>query len=103
MEVICKKFLNIYPIYKNIYFLIFGGTWAPLMSINGYQNVRARRPHHRADICIQGKNNHPFFIYGPQCEKIAFLAIRGAVGDPSIIRLDPSCFPAMESICQGFI
>ena len=27
-------------------------------------------------------NNHQFFIYGPQCEKCAFWAIRGGLGGP---------------------
>ena len=42
---------------------------------------RAVRPHNRADKFItRAKNNHQFFIYGPQCEKIAFWAIRGVGG-----------------------
>ena len=45
------------------------------------ENVRAVRPHNRADKCIiRAKNNHRFFIYGPQCEKMRILGYSGGGG-----------------------
>ena len=72
------------------------------MSNLGVQKFRAARPHHRADICItRAKKNTRFsYIYilvGHNVKTFAFLAIRGTLGGPSIIRLGPSCFPAILS------
>ena len=39
------------------------GSWGPLCRTQGYQILRAVRPHHRADKCIRENNNHQFFIY----------------------------------------
>ena len=45
------------------------------------ENCRAVRPHNRADKFItRQKNNHQFFIYGPQCEKIRILGYSGGPG-----------------------
>ena len=42
------------------------------------ENFRAVRPHNKEDKFItRDKNNHQFFIYGPNVKKIAFWAIRG--------------------------
>ena len=47
------------------------------------ENFRALRPHNRADKFItREKNNHQFFIYGPQCEKIRILGYSGGPGWP---------------------
>ena len=65
---------------KKIYFFIFGGggSWGPLRRTQVKRNVRAVRPHHRADICItREKNNRQFFIYGPLYTKMCIFAIRG--------------------------
>ena len=60
---------------KSFFSSYLGG---PYVEPRAYQIFRAIRPHHRADKCItRGQNNHRFFIYGPECEKIAYLAIRG--------------------------
>ena len=45
------------------------------------ENFSAVRPHNREDKCItRDKNNHQFFIYGPNVKKFAFWAIRGGGG-----------------------
>ena len=68
---------------KIILFFIFGGSWGALRRIQVNENFRVVRPHNRADKFItREKNNHQFFIYGPQCEKCAFWAIRGGPGWP---------------------
>ena len=55
-----------------------GGVLGGLTSTQGYQIFRVVRPHHRVDKCItREQNSNQFFIYGPQCEKCAFLSIRG--------------------------
>ena len=36
------------------------------------------------------KNNHQFFIYGPQCEKMRILGYSGGLGGPEIIGAGPS-------------
>ena len=47
------------------------------------ENFRALRPHNRADKFItREKNNHQFFIYGPQCEKMRILGYSGGPGWP---------------------
>ena len=51
---------------KYPFFHIWGGGGA-LRRTQVNENFRAVRPHNRADICItREKNNHQFFIYGPQ-------------------------------------
>ena len=63
-----------------------GEPWGRPLCNNCYQNSRAARPHHRANRCItRGKNNHQLFIYGPEFEKFAFLAIQEGLSDPLII------------------
>ena len=45
------------------------------------ENVRAVRPHHRADICItREQNNHQFFIYGPQYNLFCIFGYSGGGG-----------------------
>ena len=65
----------------NIYLLSYlGGPEGPYIETHVNENFRAVRPHHIADIYIyitREKNNHQFFIYGPQYTKLALLvAIR---------------------------
>ena len=64
---------------KIILFFIFGGSWGgALRRTQVNENFRAVRPHNRADKFItREKNNHQFFIYGPQCEKIRILGYSG--------------------------
>ena len=93
--------LSLNPKYD--FFLLFsylgGPGGPPLRWTQVNENVRAVRSHHRVyKFITRGKNNHLFFIYGPQCEKkIAFWAIRGALGGPYIIGPDPSCRSAILS------
>ena len=55
-----------------------GGPEGPLRQTQGYQILRAVRPHHRADKFITREtNNHQFFIYGPQGEKNAHPGLFG--------------------------
>ena len=78
-----KKFLSLNQKYeKNIVFCSYlGGPGGPLCRPQAYQIFRAVRPYHRADKLITTeKNNHPFFIYGPQCEKIRILGYSGVLG-----------------------
>ena len=96
-----KKFLSINPKYGRKKKIIFGGPGGPLCRTQVNENFMAVIPHNRADkFKTREKNNYQFFIYGPQCEKkCAFWAIRGGggLGGPQIIRLGPSCFPAILS------
>ena len=47
------------------------------------KNFRSVRPHNRANICItREKNNHQFFIYGPQYRKMCNFGYSGAPGWP---------------------
>ena len=83
---------------KIILFSYLGGPGGAIRRTQVNENFSAVRTHNRADKFItREKNNHQFFIYGPQCEKCAFWAIRGGLGGPYIIRLGPSCFPAILS------
>ena len=80
-----KKFLSLNPKYEKIYtfFSYLGGPGGPLHRTQVNEIFRAASPHNRADICItREKNNHQFFIYGPQYTKMCILAIRGALGGP---------------------
>ena len=78
-----KTFLSLNPKYekKIILFFIFGGS---LRRTQVNENFRAVRPHNRADKFItREKNNHQFFIYGPQCEKMRILGYSGGgLGGP---------------------
>ena len=67
---------------KNVHFWLFysylGGPGGPLCRTQCYQIFRAVRSHHRADKFItRKKNNHQFFIYGPQCKKNAHFGLFG--------------------------
>ena len=60
----------------------------------------------RAHGLIREQNNNQFFIYGPQCEnKLCIFGYWGGGGlsGPSIIRLGPSCFPAILSPVSIYI
>ena len=74
-----KTFLSLNPKYeKYIIFFIFGGPGGALRRTQVNENFRAVRPHNRADKFItREKNNHQFFIYGPQCEKMRILGYSG--------------------------
>ena len=79
---------------KNIYFFSYlGGFWGALIMLCRTQvneNFRVVRPHHRADICItRGKNNHQFFIYGPQYTKMCIFGYSGGPGWPINNRTGP--------------
>ena len=55
-----------------------GGPGGALLRTQVNENFRAVRPHNRADKFItREKNNHQFFIYGPQCEKMRILGYSG--------------------------
>ena len=79
-EAIWKDIFKFKPkIWKNnTFFFIFGGSWGALRRTQVNKNFRALRPHNRADKFItREKNNHQFFIYGPQCEKMRILGYSG--------------------------
>ena len=63
-------------------FLYLGGSRGTLTSNRGLPNLQGLTiPHHRADKFItRGKNNHQFFIYGLQREKICILGYSGGGG-----------------------
>ena len=69
---------------KKLYFFSYlGGPGGALRQTQVNENFRALRPHNRAHKFItREKNNHQFFIYGPQCEKMRIWAIRGGLGGP---------------------
>ena len=79
-----KTFLSLNPKYEKIIKnFIFGGSWGALRRTQVNENFRALRPHNRADKFItREKNNHQFFIYGPQCEKMRILGYSGGPGWP---------------------
>ena len=59
------------------------------------ENFRAVRPHNRADKFIKReKNNHQFFIYGPQCEKNCILGYSGGPGWPINNQTGPILLPS---------
>ena len=92
-----KNFLSLNPKYENkIYFLSYlGGHGGPLCRTQVNENFRAVRPHHRADICItRGKNNHEFFIYGPQYTKMCILGYLGGPEWPIDNRTGPILLPS---------
>ena len=65
----------------NYTFFIFGGSWGALRRTQVNETFRAVRPHNRADKFItREKNNHQFFIYEPQCEKMRILGYSGGGG-----------------------
>ena len=59
---------------KNYTFFIFGGSWGGggIRRTQVNENVRAVRPHNRADKFITRKKNNQQFV-----KKCAFWAIRG--------------------------
>ena len=84
-EVIWKEILKFKPkIWKKYtFFSYLGGPGEPLRQTQVNKNFRAVRPHHRTDICItREKNNHQFFIYGPQYKKMCILGYSGGPGWP---------------------
>ena len=74
-----KKFLSLNPKYdKNNTFFIFGGSWAGLTSNPGEQKFQDSKTSLQSrQIYNRGKNNHQFFIYGPQCAKMHILGYSG--------------------------
>ena len=77
-----KKCLSLNPKYECFTFFIFGGSWGALTLNPGERKFQGSKISSQSrQIYNKGKNNHLFFIYGPQCEKkIAFWAIRGGGG-----------------------
>ena len=78
-------FLSLNPKYEknNTFFSYLGGPGGALRRTQVNENFRALRPHNRADKFItRKKNNHQFFIYGPQCEKMRILGYSGGPGWP---------------------
>ena len=85
------------PKYKNNNtFFIFGGFWGgSLRQTQVNENFRAVRPHHRADICItREKNNHQFFICGPQYTKMCIFGYSGGPGWHINNRIGPILLPS---------
>ena len=64
---------------KKLYFFSYlGGPGGALRQTQVNENFRALRPHNRANKFItREKNNHQFFIYRPQCEKMRILGYSG--------------------------
>ena len=63
---------------NNTFFHIWGVLGGALPRTQVNENIRAVRPHNRADKFItREKNNRQFFIYGPQCEKMRILGYSG--------------------------
>ena len=71
-----------------------GGPGGALRRTQVNGNFRALRSHNRADKFIKWeKNNHQFFIYGPQCEKNRILGYSGGPGWPINNRTGPILLP----------
>ena len=100
-----KKFLSLNPKYEKIYFFSYlGGPGGPLCRTQVNENVRAVRPHHRADICItREKNNCQFFIYGPQYTKMCIFGYSGGPGWPINNRTGPILLPGILSPISIYI
>ena len=78
-------FLSLTPKYEKIilFFISYLGGPGALHRTQVNENFRALRPHNRADkFIIREKNNHQFFIYGLQCEKMRILGYSGGPGWP---------------------
>ena len=69
---------------KKLYFFSYlGGPGGALRRTQVNDNFRALRTHNRADKFItREKNNHQFFIFGPQCKKMRILGYSGGPGWP---------------------
>ena len=79
-EAIWKDIIKFKPkIWKKLYFFSYlGGPGGALRRTQENENFRALRLHNRADKFItREKNNHRFFIYGPQCDKMHILGYSG--------------------------
>ena len=77
--------LSLNPKYEknNTFFHIWGVLGGALRRTQENENLRALRPHNIADKFItREKNNHQFFIYGPQCDKMHILGYSGGPGWP---------------------
>ena len=60
---------------------IFGGSWEALTSNPGLPDFQGSKISLQSrQIYNKEKNNHQFFIYGPQCEKIRILGYSGGGG-----------------------
>ena len=69
-------------------------TGGPLHRTQVNEIFRAASPHNRADICItREKNNHQFFIYGPQYTKMCIFGYSGGPGWPINNRTGPILLP----------
>ena len=81
-----KTFLSLNPKYEKIilFFHIWGGPGGgggPYVEPRWTKITEQLSPHNRADKFIKWeKNNHQFFIYGPQCEKMRILGYSGGGG-----------------------
>ena len=74
---------------------IWGGPGGALRLTQVNENFRAVRPPNRADKFIsREKNNHQFFIYGPQCEKMRILGYSGGPGWPINNQTGPILLPS---------
>ena len=92
-----KTFLSLNPKYEknNTFFHIWGGPGGALRRTQVNENFRAVRPHNRANKFItMEKNNHQFFIYGPQCEKMRILGYSGGPGWPINNQTEPILLPS---------
>ena len=60
-----------------------GGPGGPLHRNQVNENFRAASPHNRAEISkTREKNNHQFFIYGPQYTNMCIFGYSGGPGWP---------------------
>ena len=78
-----KKFKS--KIWQNLIFVIFLGSWGPLRQTQEYQNFRAVRPHHKADIhvCItRAQITTSFLCMGHNVKKVNFFGYSGGPGWP---------------------
>ena len=68
-----------------------------LTSNSRLPNIQEVRPHHRAHKCITTGKKQVVHIMGPNVILLGILGYLagGGLGGPSIIRLSPSCLPAI--------
>ena len=94
-----KTVLSLKPKYEETkLFFIFVGAGVPLRQTQVNENIRAVRPHHRADLCItRGKNTISFSYISHNIKLIALFGYPGAPRWPIQKSDGPILLPQLSS------
>ena len=88
----------------NVFFIFGGGgTGGLLRRTYGCQNFRGVRPHHRANSITRDNITPSFSYMGHNVKKSSLLALRRALGGPSIIRQYQSTYKIWKQYVQDFL